>query len=168
MRKVAFAGIMLASGFALGAGAAKLKFPYAGKALNQPCGKTELEWRCAVQSAARAESEPITGQFELLAMTFTPKAKGLVVDVHVRRREGILLPYAARGWTKALSAAADYGYRHAIRHIGTGTTLGRPFVGWNSIAVRVYLDGRLSMQALEGKYQTVKWPDHDARVRARK
>lgn len=168
MRRCGLMVCVLVAGVALGAVGAKLKFPYAGEALNEPCGRTELEWRCAAQSWAAEEPRVITDQFLLVSAAYQAKPKGLLVDLHVTRRPGILLPYASRGWTEALTGAVGHARRTVLRHIGTGSVIGHPFVKGNDLAVRVYLDGQLSMTVIYGQVATVRWPDHERRVPASK
>lgn len=153
--------ILVAAGFGVSfcLGAAvkpKLKFPYAGPELNKPCGKTELEWRCATRGVRDDKPITLTTQFSMVGLSAEPRAKGLLVDAHLERRAGILLPYACRGWNAALRDAAKTAYAHALRRFGTGKELGKPMTNWNDICVRLHLDDRIAMIALEGQFDALK------------
>ena len=162
MKAKILTAILLAGTFAAGREAAKLKFPWAGETLNRPCGKTEIEWRAATRGLSHDAPVPITPIFEVTAMRGEVKRQGLLVTANVRRREGVVHPYACRGWAQGLRDACGAIHKQAVRRYGQGDAPGKPFYKWNGIAVMLYVDGNLSMQAVGGQYQGIPWKKRPA------
>ncbi len=83
---LSIAGLAFAAGNA--APKVKLKFPYAGAKLNQPCGKTEFEWRCATKGIRRDKPHKLSRYFDLVRLRAMPRKKGLLVRAEIVRRPG--------------------------------------------------------------------------------
>ncbi len=160
MRRVVILGTgLLAVGAAFCAGRAsapklKLKYPWAGELLNRPCGKTELEWRCATGGIRKDGDIPLTKAFVLRTLTAEIKPKGIVVRADVTRRDGVVLHWAQRGWAAALRDACSRVNRLARQRFGDGTDETKPFANWNSLAVALTLDGLPAMQVVGGNQRT--------------
>lgn len=95
-KKITLACIVaLAVGVCIGQQVADKKFPWASDDLNKPCGKTELEWRCAI---SRIDPRPVAikDRFEVLALDAEPKESGMTVKVAVGLKGGIPEPSMKR------------------------------------------------------------------------
>lgn len=82
MKRLALLLLISATCFAAGQAAPKLKFPWAGDKLNEPCGKTELEWRCAT-SGIDARPVRLNRYSSLVGLKYEPHADGLVVKAAI-------------------------------------------------------------------------------------
>ena len=137
--------------------AGKLKFPYAGEALNSPCGKTMLEWRCETNSVRQDKPLAITNAFELISMSAKPSRKGLVVRANVRLREKVALQRGKPGWEEACRGACDQVYWLSQERFGEGRGYDtKVFHHWQHIAVGLSVDGKAVMQVVGGQHMLVK------------
>lgn len=112
-RMILLIAVVAAGSFCLGAAAEKkkLKFPWAGEKLNKPCGKTELEWKCA-----RAEMKPVaptklTKHFNLVAFGAKPQPNGLLVKALVVHRPKVVIRQLS--W----NAAVEYASRMVLAKV---------------------------------------------------
>ena len=118
MRRVVILGTgLLAVGAAFCAGRAsapklKLKYPWAGELLNRPCGKTELEWRCATGGIRKDGDIPLTKAFVLRTLTAEIKPKGIVV------RADVTVTFVAR--KKGFDAEGTEAYTGKVRVVDIG------------------------------------------------
>ena len=148
------AGLAIAAlAFAAGNAAPKLKFPYAGEALNAPCEKTLLEWRCATK---RLKSTPIvaTREWHITHLVAEPRTKGLLLRANICLRRGAKPQVAARWYGRAKEIATEQLTRRfrtlpapSSRPVGPFVTPGAE-VKWAHCRVEYYRDGKL--EAAEG------------------
>ena len=143
-----------AAAFAAGQ-ATKLKFPWAGDALNRPCGKTELEWRCAT-AGIRADPPVTNGELWVVnSIAAEPRPKGLVLRRDVSPQNGVILRRGMPGWRGALGSGCRRGLSLAQARFGTGPGKGRAYDRWAHLAVYLSVDGAPSMVGVGGAFQEV-------------
>lgn len=102
-------------------------FPWASDKLNEPCGKTMLEWKCL---EARVDAKPVLGVVQKL--TFTPDAEKITAEIAYAgtiRFEGGMPIHGGHqpiddAIMKARNAAAAMGVKHEC------------------LTVKVYMEGR--------------------------
>ena len=166
MRKWAMLGVglLVAGAFAAGNAVPKLKHPWAGQTLSQPCQQTLLEWKVATGGVRKDPNVVLTPIFEMTAMSAEVKPRGLVVTVQARRRKGVVHPFPCKGWCQSLRDACAAIHTQAVRRYGSGTGPGTPFHKWNGLAVILYVEGNLSMKAISGHFDHVPWPDSKREV----
>ena len=157
MRRVVILGTgLLAVGAAFCAGRAtahKLKYPWAGELLNRPCGKTELEWRCATKSLRKDADQALTKVFTLRSLVAEIKPKGVIVCADITRRPGAVVGPGHRGWNPALREACAAAFRQGRLRFGDGLGPDKPFTYWPGMAVLLSVDGTPAMKGVDGKYQ---------------
>ena len=126
----------------------KLKYPYAGERLNQPCGKTLLEWQCATQQVRCKPLTP-TKEWEITHLLAVPRPNGVLIQANIVRVKGFT-DRAAHRW---LHRAKEAVYKEAKQRFlsppgGWPKPAGPiprkdPFDGWRNCRVEIYVDGRL-------------------------
>jgi len=155
--KLLAAGVLVVAGFAAGNAAPKLKYPWAGEKLNEPCGKTVLEWKLATGSIRQDKSIPINKSFMLTGLTATPKPAGLVAQAEVRIRPGYKLRRGDPGWAKECQDACETIFYMVQERFGEGRGYeDKLFRYWSNLAIGLRVDGKPAMEAIEGKFTLVK------------
>jgi len=110
MKRTAILLVVVAlAGFAAGQAVEKVKFPWVAEKdrarLNAPCGKTELEWRCA--TAKIGEPTDFNGRFMLSGFDATPLPDGLLVKANVTWKKGLPGKSDQQNLQRILSDASD-------------------------------------------------------------
>ena len=139
-----------AAAFAAGQ-ATKLKFPWAGDALNRPCGKTELEWRLATKGIRKDEPVNLAGYWMIRELRPEIRAKGVVLHANVSLRPDKAITDRAEALRNGCWNVCDYGQRA----FGHGKGKGKPFTYWKNIAIYLSVDGKPAMVAIGGQFQEV-------------
>jgi hypothetical protein len=81
--------VLLAAGAGIGATTGPaLKFPWASEALNAPCGKTALEWKC-LEAKIDARPKPLSGKFQIVNFILLPGPTGLQVKADIGIKSGV-------------------------------------------------------------------------------
>ena len=127
--------------------AVKLKFPWAGDALNRPCGKTELEWRCVSHRISPPKSLGI--EWQITHFVAEPKQKGLRLQVNLGERGKVSHATAMR----ALSLAKRRLFQDHLDPFLKPTMPkdpnrlypeASPFHDWKNVCLEVYVNGKIS------------------------
>jgi len=141
-----------------GAGrAAKLRFPWAGEALNRPCGKTMLEWKCATGGIRQDKPLKLTHHFALVELSATPKPRGVLVVGNIIRRKESRADLIGDQAIAAYREACDEIFWLAQDRFGEGRGFeDKPFGHWKGIAVGLRLNGKPIMSVVRGKHTIIR------------
>ncbi len=153
MRRVVILGtglLAVGAGFCAGR-ASKLKFPWAGELLNRPCGKTELEWRCATKGLRRDKPVVSGIYWTITSLRAEIRRKGVVVHANVALQPTKVITKTHEALVDGCRQASFY----AEEHFGHGRERGQPFTHWRNLAVYLSVDGKPAMVAVGGKFQEV-------------
>ena len=123
-----------------------LKFPWAGEKLNQPCGKTELEWICATRSFRPKKALRIYDLWDINAMVVEPSKGGMNITVDLSPHKGSNL--APGKWAGALSNALMYLARDKLKPQFPGI----PFdIDYTNMRCKLYVNGKLVATKRQGE-----------------
>ena len=155
MKRAVFLAVALAAlGAAFAAGQATapgMKFPYAGAMLNGPCGRTELEWRCATAGIRSDKVVPAGIYWTIRSLCAEPRAKGLVVRANVELQADKVITDKR----DALENGCWRAYEYALDHFGHGRGKGKPMTQWQNIAIYLSVNGKPAMVGVGGNFQEV-------------
>ena len=130
--------------FAAGNAVPKLRFPWAGEKLNEPCDRTELEWRCV---ANRIEQLPapikLCREFDLIHLVAVPMAKGMEIKANLLPRLKIKIDTSPGGWNSLMSHATTCVLWQARTRFLGGATDKEPLDDFADVAMRLYIEGEL-------------------------
>ena len=130
--------------FGLGVAAEKkkpLKFPWAGEKLNEPCGKTKLEWKCITTQIRPSKPKRLTSHWDLAGFVAEPKKKGLLVTALVIRRPKVKFP--PLNWKFSVERAARDILRKVRSEIGGGRRVGDLFEEAQDCQINIYEGSQL-------------------------
>jgi len=140
MKRIGFTLIVLAvAGLSFAAGKeAGLKFPYVGEKLNEPCGKTEFEWRC-LQGSIIQNPKPIVinSAWDMLHFEAKPQPGGLLVMANLGRRKGNTVQPRKRGWLRSIDSAMTDCYQMTYKRFAKFDPL------YVNLEIRLHVDGKL-------------------------
>jgi len=129
--------------FAAGNAVPKLKYPYAGDALNAPCGKTLLEWRCA-ESRLDCRTTPMNRDWALDVFLVEAHPGGVLAKINLSHRH----PKASMGTVQEAFYNAQCRLEKEVLAeppAGPGELRvgDKPFAGLSSTRIEFYADGKL-------------------------
>ena len=160
MRKELFLAVALIGvgvAFAAGNAAPKLKFPYAGDALNQPCGRTLLEWRC-LEKRVDCRPVPMNRDWALDIFLIEPQPAGLLAKMNISKRHAKASPSTVQdGIYQAQCRLEKEILPEPPAGPGEIRVGDKPFAGLASTRIEFYVDGKLlkakglSKQQLAGR-----------------
>jgi len=105
--------------FAAGNAAPKLKFPWASEAMNKPCDKTELEWRCLANAiGGGGEPTKLSKEFTVVSLTAEPLTRGLRVKAVVAPRPPFKPDPRAANWWQIIDRNTRYATSIAKSRFG--------------------------------------------------
>jgi len=148
MKRTIVVAVLLAAGFCAGAASRpSMRWPWAGEKLNQPCNKTELEWRIATKDL-RCEPLHPTREWAITHILARPGSGGLLIQANIVRTPGFSDGARAR-W---LQRAKDGVYREVKTRFGgllaPSPTPGPFRVGagteWDHCRLEIYVDGKMA------------------------
>jgi len=119
-RIVLVVGMIALAGAAFAAGnvVPKLKFPWASEALNKPCDKTELEWRCLANAIpAQAKPAKLTRAYDMVELQAKPAKEGLLLKIVVAPRPPFAAAPGTDKWRGEMDAISRIAGEHAKRRL---------------------------------------------------
>jgi len=131
--------------FCAGKEAAKpaLKFPWAGEKLNQPCGKTELEWLCATGGLRQDKPVRLSPAFSAERMIAVPANSGLAVKVYVAPNPSYKGKPGDKKWAGDVMVALAAARMEVQRRFGSGTGNDALYGNGQDLEVRLFAGDKM-------------------------